>query len=541
LAVLTVPRSEDDTPWPTLGPLVCDFIETYLVYGPGDLLGVPVRLTREQQAFLYRMYEIFPQGHPNAGKRRFRRCALSLRKGTAKTEFAAFIAACELHPDGPVRFDGWDGRGEPKGRPVTDPYIPLVAYTQEQTEDLAYGALKEILERSPLAKDLDIGLTRIMRRDGAGIAQPLAAAPSARDGARTTFQHFDETHRMTLPNLKSAHKTMMANLLKRPLSDPWSLETTTAPEPGAGSIAEDTMNYARSIESGKAQDARLFFFHRQANEKSDLDTREGLRAAVVEASGPSAEWSDIDGIVSQWDETDADPAYLSRVWLNMLVKGASRAFDVDAWKALAKPDFVVPDGDTIVLGFDGSRLHDATALVASHVRTGFQWVVGLWECPPHRKEFEVPVDEVDNALASCFERWNVWRLYADPPYWDGTVSGWAGEYGDKVVIEWRTNRYRIMAAAIKAYVNAIANGEISHDGDPALARHLANSYRRDLHQRDEEGKPLWIIQKERPDSIFKIDAAMASILADEARRDALASGVIHEGASVYETRGLVSV
>jgi len=43
MSVLMVPN---DSGWPTLGPLVCDFIETYLVFGPGDLRGEPARLDR---------------------------------------------------------------------------------------------------------------------------------------------------------------------------------------------------------------------------------------------------------------------------------------------------------------------------------------------------------------------------------------------------------------------------------------------------------------------------------------------------------------
>jgi len=33
------PVAEEE--WPTLGPQVCDFIEAYLVFGPGDLRGQP--------------------------------------------------------------------------------------------------------------------------------------------------------------------------------------------------------------------------------------------------------------------------------------------------------------------------------------------------------------------------------------------------------------------------------------------------------------------------------------------------------------------
>jgi len=296
MTVLEVPRLEEE-PWPSLGGQVCDFIESYLVFGPGDLRGQPARLDDEKRGLIWRAYEVYPRGDRQEGRRRFKRVAISLRKGSAKTEFAAWIAATELHPAGPVRTVGWDGHGNPVGGGVVDPYIPMVAYTEEQTEELAYGALRTILEYSQLREDFDIGLSRIMRIHGDGKAVALATAPDSRDGARTTFQHFDETHRFTLPRLKEAHRGMLANIPKRKLADAWSLETTTAPAPGESSVAEDTMEYARQVDGGKISDSRLFFFHRQASDKHDLTSEAGIRAAVIEASGPVAEWSDIDGII----------------------------------------------------------------------------------------------------------------------------------------------------------------------------------------------------------------------------------------------------
>ena len=538
MTVLMVPQ--DSKSYPTLGPQVCDFIESYLVHGPGDLRGLPVVLDAEKRALIYRMYELFPQGHPQAGRRRFKRVALSLRKGSAKTELAALIAIAELHPDGPVRCDGFDANGNPVGVGVIDAYIPMVAYTEEQSDELAYGALRVILEYSQLADDFDIGLTRTLRIGGDGKAASLATAPDARDGARTTFQLFDETHRLNLPRQKMAHRTMLANIPKRFLADAWSLEVTTAPAPGEGSVAEDTMDYARQVAGGAIKDSRLFFFHRQANDEHDLSTPEGIRAAVIEASGPVAAWSDIDGIVEQWRDPSSDKTYLERVWLNRLVRASDRAFDLERWKELAEGPEPPPDGDTITIGFDGARWEDSTALVGTQVSSGFQWLIGLWEKPTNVKidDWEVPADEVDAAVARAFERWDVWRMYADPPYWESVVAEWAGEYGDKRVVEWWTNRPKQMAYAIKAFNTAIKAGTLVHDGNPHLARHIGNAVRKYLSLRDEDGQPLWTIYKERPDSPFKIDAAMAAILSWEARGDALAAGVVGNGSSVYEQRGV---
>lgn len=536
MAGLIVPPL-DERPWPSLGGQVCDFITANLVFGPGDRRGEPAQIDDEKRALIYRMYEVYPKGHPQAGRRRFKRVAVSLRKGSAKTEFAAWIAACELHPDGPVRCDGFDARGRPVGRGVTDPYIPLVAYTEEQSDELAYGALRVILAHSPLADDFDIGLERIMRIGGDGKAVALASAPDARDGARTTFNHFDETHRFTLPRLKRAHRTMLANIPKRRMADAWSLETTTAPSPGEGSVAEDTMTYARAVADGAVGDASLFFFHRQAGDHHDLTTPEGIRAAVIEASGPVAAWSDIDGIVGQWNDPTADRSYLERVWLNRLVRASDRAFDAERWRELAQPDYVPPDGDLITLGFDGARYHDATALIGTHVETGHQWAVGIWERPHGIAEWEVPEHEVRVAVAETFRRWEVWRFYADPPYWESQVAEWAGEYGEKRVFAWRTGRTAPMALAIQSYNNAILAGELSHDGDVAFARHIGNACRRVVTVRDEKGEPLWTIYKERPDSPHKIDAAMAGCLSWQARVDALATGAHTE--SVYEHNDLL--
>lgn len=540
MTTFIVPKM-DRTPYPSLGAQVCDFIESYLVFGPGDLRGQPAQIDAEKRALIYRMYEVYPQGHEQAGRRRFKRVALSVRKGWSKTEMAAWLAAVELHPDGPVRCDGFDANGQPVGVGVTDPYIPLVAYTEEQSDELAYGAMRVILSYSPLASDFDIGLARIMRVGGDGKAESLATSPNARDGARTTFQVFDETHRLVLPNLKQAHRTMLANIPKRKLADAWSLEITTAPSPGEGSVAEDTMDYARQVADGAISDTRLFFFHRQAGDGHDLTTSEGVRAAVIEASGPVAAWSDIDGIVDQWNDPTADKSYLERVWLNRLVRASERAFDAERWKALADVEHHPAPGCMITLGFDGARWHDSTAVVGTEILTGFQWLVGLWERPPNVPEWEVPVGEVKAAVADAFATWDVWRMYCDPPYWETTVAEWAGEFGEKRVLEWWTNRPKPMAYAIRAFDTAINSGELRHDGNRHLARHVGNAVRKILNVRDEEGKPLWTIYKERPDSPHKIDAAMAAVLSWEARCDAVAAGVGVVRPSVYERRGIKMV
>lgn len=546
MTVLMVPT--DDAPWPTLGPQVCQYIETNLVFGPGDLGGQRARLDPEKRALIYRFYEVYPEGSRDAngklieGRRRFRRGVWSAQKGSAKTELAAWIAACELSPEGPVRTDRF-ANGVPLGRPVAAPYIPMVAYTEEQTSDLAYAALVAILDDSAIRHLFDIGLERIMTADGRGKAVALAGAPDSRDGARTTFAHKDETHRWTADRLRKAHRTMIANLPKRLIADPWELETTTAYVPGEDSVAEQTMEYLQQVADGIIRDSRIFGFHRQASDGHDMTTAEGRRAAVVEAAGPTATWKDIEGIVDLWQDPKADFEYLERVWTNRPLATAAQAFDAAAWNANVRHKHKKKCGGRLItLGFDGSLTDDATALIAT-CRCGIQWPCGIWQPDPKRGE-EIDKKVVDAVVRATFEGHAVVRMYADPSKWETQLSDWAERYGTKVVAAWPTVLTRKMAAALRSYSVAIRTGEVGNTGDPVFARHIGNAQKLPMGPSyvDDDGAPLWLIRKDRPGSPNKIDAAMAGCLSWQARNDAIAQGqMVEVGPSVYEARGVLSL
>lgn len=531
MATLIVP-SLDERPWPTLGPQVCDWIVAHSVYGPGDLESKPYEPTPEFRAQLYRAYEIYPRGHKLAGRRRFKQVSFEERKGLAKTERAMQVAFAESHPDAPVRCDGFRRQGSawvPIGRPVVRPYIPLVSYTVEQTEDLAYNVLKFIIDNSDLAGDYDCGQDRILLLDDrgreAGKIVPLAGSPNARDGALTTFQHFDEPHRMSLPRLKKAFSTMKENTYKRVGADAWTLTTSTAGEPGEQSVQEEIREYAEAVDAGKVDDPRLFFFSRFTPTTAPLETPTQVMEALLEASGPNAGWSgDLDGLVSRYFEPKTDRAYWCRVWLNQWVQGGAKAFDVDLFKSLAVPERI-PDGNLVVLGFDGARRHDSTGLVATDVESGHQEPLGVWERPPHvANDWEVDATDVDSAWCAAFDRFEVWRAYADPPYWDDWVSTWAGRWGDKRVVRWWTNRDKPMAYALGVYRAAMVDRTLSHDGNPVYVAHVGNAYRKLLGYFDDREERMWTIRKARPDSPDKIDLTMAGCLSWEARGDAVAAG-----------------
>lgn len=530
MSTLIVPPL-DAEPWPTLGPQVAALIEDCAIFGPGSLKGQPARLDAEKRAVLYRLYEVYPKGHVLAGRRRFKRGSISWRKGLAKTEFMAWVAFAELHPDGPVRCDGFDAQGEPVGRPVVDPYIPMLAVTAEQVEELAYGALYVMCTEGPDADLFDATNERIVRLSPSGRADgkavPLSNSPGARDGARTTFQCFDEPHRLYLPRAKAAHETMVANLEKRVLEDPWGLYVGTAGELGQGSIAEGIHDEALLIDRGEVDEPQLFHFHREAGGSYDLSKRSDVVRAVTEATGPVGEYGpgQFESIARQWERPAADKALLERLWLNRWVKSSQQAFDPGRWSELGLPGSI-PNGSVVTAGFDGSRFRDATAIVITEVESGRQELWALWERPLDADEWEVPVRELTESVEWLFESMSVVRMYCDPYSLEESIASWRGRW-PRAVKEWRTSVTHDVVHAIRAYREAITAGEVHwSEGDSQhdeLARHIAAAGRKNVNVTDADGQRLFVLDKIHPDR--KFDAAMAALLSWEARRDAIAAGV----------------
>jgi hypothetical protein len=541
VALLVVP-SLDEAPWPTLGGQVCDFLEERSIFGPGSLKGEPYRIDDEFRAQVYRAYEVYPKGHPWAGRRRFKRVGISVRKGLAKTEKLAQLTLVELHAEGPVRCDGFDAYGEPVGRPVRDPYIPLLAVTVEQVEELAYGALYVIVTEGPDADLFDSSLERIVRLDEHGRADgkavPLSNSPGARDGARTTFQGFDEPHRLFLPRAVAAHETMVANLEKRVLEDPWGLYVGTAGEPGQGSIAEGIHAEAELIDRGEIDDPQLFYFYRWAKRNYDLTDLDERVEAVTEATGPIGEYGpgQFYSIAKQWDRPKADKNYLERVWLNRWTRSEAQAFDAIRWaEELARPD-EIPAGAFVAAGFDGARFRDSTGIVLTDIATGKQQLWATWERPVDVEDWEVPEHEVTAAWEQIVTRFELWRCYGDPPHWTETYGSWAARWPDQFE-EWWTNRTSHMAKAVRAYREGQATGAVTHvsrpgnSTDEAFDRHVAAAGRKDVNLWDDDGTRLYVLSKIHEDR--KFDNAMAGCLSWTAYLDAVKTGAKPRNAEMF--------
>jgi hypothetical protein len=509
----------DELP-PSLGGIVCDWIETYLCHGPGDVQGQPVELDDELRAFIWRAYELRPNG-----QRRYRRAFLSRPKGRAKSETAAMVACAELL--GPVRAErkpdgslALDADGLPVGIPVTAPEVLCIA-TEEDQAGFVYLAAKYMLEHGEVANayPLDTGQTRTYLASG-GSLEPVTAKASSKDGGKSTFIVADETHLWHTAELKRLHATVRRNVVKRRAGDGWMLETSTAHLPGEGSVGESSYEHAQRIEAGEVEDPVLLVDWRSAPMDVDISDEAQLRAALEEVYGAAASWTNIDGIVDEFADEETDEAENRRYWLNQVVAASDQWLSPEVVKARANPQAVKPLED-IALGFDGAKWDDSTALIGCRLKDGYLFTLGVWEKPegPEGLGWEVPAAEVDAAVHEAFTTYRVHRFYPDPPYWQDEVASWAAEFGDDVVQAFWTHRETPMARALERLHTVMIGGGIEHDGDARLVRHFGNARKR-------KTRAGHVIQKEKPRSRRKIDAAVAATLAYEARADALADGAL---------------
>lgn len=451
---------------------------------------------------------------------------------THNTELMAEVSIAEIHPEAPVRFNGYDPDapgGLAPGRSIVSPFIPLLAPTKDQLYDLAYGATQTI------ATDVDPeqGLFDV-KKDGIVLVGeseskivPVAAAGQRLDGLKPTFQGIDEPHRLYEDRHRDAYRTMVNNLPKRYVDDPWQLTCTTAGDPSEPSIARDHYRLGVRMAEGEIEMPNVFFYHRgTSDENAKFDTMAHRIRALKEASGEEAsKFRDLKAVASMWDDEGNDKAYLERVWCNRWVQASANAFDVEAFKDLGDERLTIPPGALVTLGFDGAVTDDSTALVVTDVKTGVQILIGIWEKPKDGEGWSVPVAEVNSLVDYCFEAYDVFSFYYDPPYWQEAGARWDEKYPGKVV-EWPTRNLNRIYYAIRAYQEAIANGEIAHSGDKDLIRHIGNAGRKEVNSTDEEGKRKFRLGKLAKHR--KFDAAMAAILSWQARLDAIKKGASAE-------------
>jgi hypothetical protein len=525
--------------WPSIGGVACDFIESELVHGPGPVSGKSIELTPEEQRFIFSMYEVHP-AEPcgrkhcncvvNVGKFRYEWAIYCRMKGSRKSELAAWLTHFELV--GPCRFGGWDAAGNPVAVSIWEmggtADIPFAATAEDQAKDTAWSSFHFVAERCSYAHTLDITKDKVtVRQNGAGNARVVTSSSIARDGGRPTFTVEEEAHLWVLPELVELDRVLDYNLAKLGSNDPHGLKVSTMFGVGDGSVLEsDFKRWEEDPDSGILLDirsARDSVFDpeigkdRPLNPKVDADILLGIQDAKGDAY-----WLDEYRIFRRFKRSK-DAAI--RYWWNKRAVSEKRAIDPDDWAAAESDRAIVP-GEPICVGFDGSLYDDSTAVIVSCLSDGFQWPALIYYPDGTEEGVNALRNEVDRVIFDLSCRFKIVRMYCDPPHWGDQIARWQGDYGSSTVVSWWTNRDLAMSWATHRWAEGIATKTWHHAADDDFTKQVVNAHKRSTRiiVDKETGGYGWVPTKERQGSRNKVDACVASVLAYEARVDAIRGG-----------------
>lgn len=521
------PEFEGD--FPTLGGVVAEWIEEHLVIPDGYNAGKPFLLTDEMLRFCKHYFRLYSHAAPYPAPDGLYFVGGQLRRSQkwGKDPFGGALIWAEAFA--PTRFDGWDAHGEPVGTPYPTPLIVCLGTSEEQTANtwrpllaMARGTMDT---PDPLANTpgLDVGETRVILPSG-GKVEPVTCSARARLGAPLTFLTITEPHLFTLQGgfrrVSGAVKRNVAGMDGR-----W-LELTNAYDPSEASEAQATT---------EAPD-RVYIDNIPSQRVDDLDDDEALYAELLRQYGDSARerggWVNIRRIMHEVRNKAHFESDRRRFFLNEIVVGESVFIDAVRWDLQAREDTLAPR-DVIALGFDGSKYRDATVLLASRIADARLFALGVWERPKDAPDdWKVPSVEVDTRVREVYGAYRVAVGFYDPYRWQDYLDKWAAAFPDRVV-EFPTNVEQRMDREIERFSTAFANLEITHDGNPVLARHVKNAVlvkgsKKKARPGEEDGLATHYLKLAKKADGQLIDGSVGVVLAHAARAHAIEHNLVPE-------------
>jgi hypothetical protein len=539
-------------PWPwdpfdtsapmTLGWSAARWAESILIQPNGPRAGQPFRFTGDQMRFLLWWYALDDDARwiYYHGVRR-------LAKGSGKSPFAAVLALIEFC--GPVRIDRKDDRlpGGCAGRPVDMPLVQIAATAESQTANTMRMVRAFAPKGSPVVTEysLDPGKTRYYKLPE-GTLEIITSSVTASEGAESSFIIADETeHSKPSNGGPELVATLEDNLAK---SGSRLLETANAWVPGIETVAESSWDAWVAQEEGRLLDGagRILYDARLAPPDVDLADYDSLKAALQHVYG-DCEWKfgpdglpDVEAIIARIWSPKSKPSESKRKYLNWPTVHENAWCAPKDWERLAEPRDVTPT-EPVVMFFDGSKSRDATAVVACCLSDGYVFVPKtidgrptIWEPDPsHDTDDVVPVHDIDTAVKHiATTAYNVVGFFGDVQEWESFVKiEWPQAFGDRLQVmavpggkdpqriawDMRSNTFDFTRAAELCEAE-ITEGGFHHDGNPVLARHVANCRRY-------PNRYGVSVSKESRSSPLKIDAGVCMIGARMVRRLVLAAGV----------------
>lgn len=378
---------------------------------------------------------------------------------------------------------------------------------------IVFGVAKRMVELdSGLSEHIKVYRDVLEVPETGSTYKALSSEAFTKEGLNPSCVLFDELHAQPNDELYD----VMSNAFGARIS-PLMVMITTAgvktDSTGNDSVCYRLWQYGVDLARGVAEDPSFFMAWWGAEDTDDASSP----VTWAKANPGYGDLLDDEDFESNWRQAQAKGTVndFKTKRLNMWVD-SSRAWMPDGWwnrcATLADDDWVIP-ARGVVLGFDGSRNGDTTALVAVTVEHEPKIkVLGRWEKPAGDDLWHVPRGEVKDTIRKFIKDTGlplVREVAYDEYLWQDAMDELSEEFGGEespfVAFPQTAGR---MAPATQRFYELVQNQKIRHSGDPRLARHLGNAQ----IKTDERGARL---VKDARNSPRKIDLAVASVMAVE--------------------------
>jgi len=452
------------------GHRVIRFIETFITLGKSHL-GQPFILEQWQKDVIHDIYRTAPDG-----RRKHRSYLLGLPRKNGKSQLGAALALYHLIAD-PADLA---------------PEVYSAAGDREQAR-LVFTEAKRMVEASPdLLEVCKVYRNEILCTMNGGRYKAVSADAGLQQGLNPSMVIFDEYHVHKTTDLYDA-MSMGSGARNQPL-----VLTITTAGFDLGSPLGLLYSHGKRVRSGEIIDPFTGMTWYGPDDEQEFDP---LDEALWREWNP-ASFIDFDDLRSTAHRTGGNAAFI-RYRLNGWTASESAWLPSGAW-AKCERATSLEEGDEVVFGFDGAWKGDSTALVACRLSDFHLQVLGHWEAPLNDPHWRTPIEDVKARIRTEARRFKLRELAADPYRFEQSLMELAEE--GLPIVEYPTNAPARMVPATTAFYENVLEEHLSHDGDPALARHMANA----ILKEDARGGR---ITKDSKMSSKKIDLAVAAVVA----------------------------
>lgn len=453
----------------SLGPRVVKFCQVFLTLN-GSFRGQPfIPLPWMEEVF----FDVFRLRED--GRRQYRTYLLGVPRKNAKSTIGAALAVYMLLID----------------RSDSAPVVISAAGDRKQAR-LVFEMAKEMILASPELREVCTIYRDEIRTDRGGLYKAVSADAGLAHGLNPSVVIVDEYH---VHKNEDLYVALTSGSAMR--NEPLTLVISTAGFDETDSPLGRLYTYGRKVQSGEIEDSSfgMTWYGPPEGEFDHTDP------AIWKAANPS--WSimnheEMESACRQMPESE-----FVRYRLNGWTSTETAFLPAGAWEALEDQEKTLEDGDPVVLGFDGAWRNDSTALVAVRITDLFVQPLGIWEAPPGDQHWRAPTSEIEDAIRDAAERYAVREITMDPFRWEQSLQSLTDE--GLPIVEFPTNAKARIIPATGAFYNLVMDGKISHNGDPALARHLKNAVAKS------DARGTWIT-RDFARSSKHIDMAVATII-----------------------------